>query len=59
MADSEADIYELMAEATTELCCVDWIVRAAQDRALRSEDGQDTGEACLHEHVLTQPPTKT
>jgi len=51
VADSEADIYELMAEATAEPQSVDWIVRAAQNRAVQAE----TGEKHLREHLLTQP----
>lgn len=34
VADSEADIYELLAEAQAEPCDIDWIVRACQNRAL-------------------------
>jgi hypothetical protein len=36
IADSEADIYELFAEARGEQS-VDWLIRACQDRALHSE----------------------
>jgi len=55
VADSEADIYELLAEATTEPHRVDWIVRACQNRALQRGSGQETAEKHLREHVLTQP----
>lgn len=34
MADSEADIYEVIAEASEEPREVDWIIRSCQDRAL-------------------------
>ena len=44
VADSEADIYEVMAEATREPCRVDWIVRACQNRALLCENGENSGE---------------
>ncbi len=55
LADSEADIYELLAEATAEPHRVDWIVRACQNRALQWENGQETGEKYVREHVLAQP----
>jgi hypothetical protein len=55
LADSEADIYELLAEATAQPQRVDWIVRACQNRALQWEDGQETGEKYVREHVLAQP----
>jgi len=37
VADSEADIYELLVEAQTQPRQLDWIVRACQDRALRPD----------------------
>ena len=43
VADSEADVYELLVEAQAEPREVDWIVRACQDRALRP-DAQETAE---------------
>jgi hypothetical protein len=55
LADSEADIYELLAEATAEPQRVDWIVRACQNRALQREDGPETAERYVREHVLAQP----
>ncbi len=55
VADSEADIYELLAEATTEPHRVDWIVRACQNRAVQRENGQETAGKHLREHVLAQP----
>ena len=55
LADSEADIYELLAEATAEPQRVDWIVRACQNRALQREDGPETAERYVREYVLTQP----
>ncbi len=54
IADSEADIYELLDEATTEPHRVDWIVRAAQNRSLQQKSGQETAEKHIREHVLTQ-----
>ncbi len=55
LADSEADIYELLAEATTEPHRVDWIVRACQNRALQRENGREAAEKYVREHVLAQP----
>jgi hypothetical protein len=53
MADSEADIYELLVAAQAEPHEIDWIVRACQDRAVK--DGQE--QATTHgvrEQVLSQ-----
>jgi hypothetical protein len=55
VADSEADIYELLAEATGEGQRVDWIVRACQNRALQQENGQKTPGKYVRERVLKQP----
>lgn len=55
VADSEADVYEVLVEATTEPPTGGWIVRACQDRALLCEDGEKTGEKHLRDHVLEQP----
>ena len=38
LADSEADIYEVIAEGAEEPCTVDWIIRSCQDRALVDDD---------------------
>ena len=43
LADSEADIYELFAEAEEEPGEIDWIVRACQNRALQPQ-GEKTPE---------------
>ena len=53
VADSEADIYEFLDEATTNPR-VDWIVRAGQNRALQRKNGQETAEKYLREYILTQ-----
>jgi hypothetical protein len=53
VADSEADIYEVLAEPTGEACKVDWIIRACQDRALVSE-AEDAGNL-LRARVLASP----
>lgn len=55
VADSEADIYELLAEGATEPARVDWIVRACQNRALQWDVAPVTGEKHLLEQVQTQP----
>ena len=54
LADSEADIYELLAEAQAEPRRIDWIVRGCQDRALEC-DAQSASAEYLHEVVLAQP----
>jgi hypothetical protein len=43
VADSEADIYELLAEAQQAPKNMDWIVRACQDRALQ-QNSENSGE---------------
>ena len=44
VADSEADIYELMAEGMSEPRTAEWIVRACQNRALHTENAaEDAG----------------
>lgn len=55
VADSEADIYELLDQGTAQPRRVDWIVRACQDRALRQEKAQSAGARHLREQVLAQP----
>ncbi len=55
VADSEADIYEVLVASATDPCEVDWIVRGCQNRALRHESGQRAGEKYVREQVLAQP----
>jgi hypothetical protein len=55
VADSEADIYEVLAEATREARPIEWIVRACQNRALLCESGGSLGEKHLRERVLQEP----
>lgn len=55
VADSEADIYEMLVEGTREPQTIDWIVRACQDRALLCENGQNSGENLVREWVVKQP----
>jgi len=55
VADSEADIYEVFAEAEVEPRNIEWIVRACQNRALHRENTDETCAAYVREHVLAQP----
>jgi hypothetical protein len=55
VADSEADIYEVLVEGTREPRSSDWIVRACQDRALLYEEGENTEKKLVREHLLQQP----
>jgi Transposase DNA-binding/Transposase Tn5 dimerisation domain len=54
VADSEADIYELLAEGSKEPRAAEWIVRAGQNRALQLS-AQSTPPAHLREELLAQP----
>jgi hypothetical protein len=55
VADSEADIYEVLVEGMRQPRRSDWIVRACQDRALLCENGPNGGEKLIRESVLQQP----
>jgi hypothetical protein len=56
VADSEADIYEVIAEGTEEPRTADWIVRACQNRALVDDTEEPMiSQDYLREKVLTQP----
>ncbi|MCB9850303.1 MAG: IS4 family transposase [Phycisphaerales bacterium] len=55
VADSESDIYEVLAEGSAEPRPVDWIVRACQNRALQSQKGLENSEKHIREHLLNQP----
>lgn len=55
IADSEADLYELLVEATAEPHRVDGIVRACQNRALQRENGAEREEKYIRERVLARP----
>jgi len=55
VADSEADIYEVLVESMREPCPIDWIVRACQDRALLPETVEISGGKHVWECVLQQP----
>jgi Transposase DNA-binding/Transposase Tn5 dimerisation domain len=54
VADSEADIYELLIEGMVEPRRVDWIVRACQNRALMAEKCRPDAEKYVHEAILAQ-----
>lgn len=51
LADSEADIYEVLAQGAALPAGVDWIVRGCYDRALSSEGGRQR----LLERLESQP----
>lgn len=55
VADSEADIYELLVQATADPQCVDWIVRACYERALQRQPDEPGEQRYLREQVLLQP----
>jgi hypothetical protein len=56
IADSEADIYEVLAEAQAEPRRADWIVRACQDRALQPTRGAEAASAASLRAVLESHP---
>lgn len=56
VADSEADIYELLAEGMSEPRTAEWIVRACQNRALLGENRVEAAvPTYLREQLLAQP----
>ncbi len=55
VADSEADIYEVLVEGSTQPENAAWIVRACQDRALLCEDGEKASGTLLRDYMLGQP----
>ncbi len=55
LADSEADIYEVMVEGMREPGTIDWIIRACQNRALLLENGQKHAEHYVRDAVLSRP----
>ena len=55
VADSEADIYEVLVEGTREGRHSEWIVRACQNRALLCNNGENSGEKYVREYALQQP----
>ncbi len=55
LADSEADIYEVMVEGMREPGTIDWIIRACQNRALLLENSQKHAEHYVRDAVLSRP----
>jgi hypothetical protein len=55
VADSEADIYELLLEGQTPGTNLAWIVRACQNRALEPDDTSEISPSSLREQVLAAP----
>ena len=55
VADSEADIYELLAEAETQPRRLDWIVRAAGNRALQEDAENAASAGLLRAEVMRSP----
>jgi hypothetical protein len=55
MADSEADIYEVIAEGAAEPRTVDWIIRSCQDRALVDDDEERSVLDYLRAELLASP----
>jgi hypothetical protein len=55
VADSEADIYEVLVEGMREPRHSNWIVRACQNRALLCEDGGKQGQQYVRDFVQEQP----
>jgi Transposase DNA-binding/Transposase Tn5 dimerisation domain len=55
VADSEADIYELLAEGMSEPRAAHWIVRGCQNRVLQEEmSSEDASPTYLREKLLAQ-----
>jgi len=54
VADSEADIFEVLVEAQAAPRAADWIVRAGYDRALQAETAKNSGETAPVAHLLAQ-----
>ena len=56
VADSEADIYELLVAGMEEPRSAEWIVRACQNRALQDEESEEkAASSYLREQLLLQP----
>jgi hypothetical protein len=61
VADSESDIFELLAEAQAEPRSAEWIVRAGQNRTLQNAEkagenaASEEAAALLRERLLQQP----
>ena len=59
VADSEADIYELLVEAAADSSNIDWIVRGGYDRALSADNAAENSATRLREQLLATPPLFT
>jgi hypothetical protein len=55
VADSESDIYDVIAEGTEEPRVTDWIIRSCQDRALVDDREDRDVRDYLHEEALAAP----
>jgi Transposase DNA-binding/Transposase Tn5 dimerisation domain len=55
VADSEADIYEVLAETNEQPGSADWIVRSCQDRALVDDEEDRFSLDYLREELLASP----
>jgi hypothetical protein len=55
VADSEADLYELLVEGTRQPPEIDWIMRACQDRALAEDGEKQAAGQHLRGQALSQP----
>jgi hypothetical protein len=55
LADSEADIFELLAAAQAEPHEMDWIVRACQNRALKPDENGESSANALRERAMAAP----
>jgi hypothetical protein len=55
VADSEADIYEVLAEGAEEPRSADWIIRSCQERALVDDDEERAVSDYLRDELLAAP----
>ena len=55
VADSEADIFEMLVEGQAEARAADWIVRACQDRAVLPKTANSSGETTQIANQLFAP----
>ena len=55
VADSESDIYEVFEEAQNRPANLDWIIRAAQDRAMAPDDEPGDGPRTVRERLAQEP----
>lgn len=55
LADSEADIYEVIAEGAAEPRTADWIIRSCQERALVDDEEERFVSDYLRDELLSAP----